>query len=64
MSCSMFLKVHIFDAQLHKFKENMVTYSEEWYYQDIMDFERRYQGSYKENMLVDYIWSLIREGNL
>ena len=43
----MLLKVHIFDARLDKFKENMGAYSEEQggrFHQDISDFERCNQG--------------------
>lgn len=67
MGCKMSLKVHILDAHLHHFKENMGAYSEEQgerFHQDIMDFERRYQGQYNENMMGDYIWGLIRESNV
>ena len=63
----MSLKVHILDAYLGKFKENMGAYSEEQgkhFHQDILDFEHRYQGQYNENMMGDYIWGLIRESNL
>ena len=28
----------------------------EWFHQDMLDFERRYQGLYSENNFVDYIW--------
>src|SRR5271163_2951357 len=62
MGCRMSLKVHILDAHLDKFKENMGAYSEEQgerFHQDILDFERRYQGLYNEN-----IWGLIRESHL
>ncbi|MGH0150609.1 UNVERIFIED_CONTAM: hypothetical protein FKN15_019617 [Acipenser sinensis] len=67
MGCRMSLKVHILDAHLDKFKENMGAYSEEQgerFHQDILDFERRYQGQYNENMTGDYIWGLIRESDL
>ncbi|MGH0179042.1 UNVERIFIED_CONTAM: hypothetical protein FKN15_002173 [Acipenser sinensis] len=67
MGCRMSLKVHILDAHLDKFKENMRAYSEEQgerFHQDILDFERRYQGQYNENMMGDYIWGLIRESDL
>ena len=63
----MCLKVHILDTPLDKFKENMVNYSEEQgerFHQDILDFERRYQGQYNENMMGDYIWGLLRESDL
>lgn len=33
-------------------------------HQDVTDIECRYQGSYKENMMGEYIWFLIREINL
>ena len=67
MGCRMSFKVHILDAHLDKFKENMGAYSEEQgerFHQDIMDFERHYQGVYNENMMGDYIWGLIRESDL
>ncbi|KAL7851918.1 hypothetical protein SRHO_G00177030 [Serrasalmus rhombeus] len=67
MGCRMSLKIHIFDAHLDKFKENMGAYSEEQgerFHQDIMNFECRYQGQYNENMMGDYIWGLIRESDL
>ena len=67
MGCRMFLKVHIRDSHLDKFKENMGAYSEEQgerFHQDILDFERRYQGQYNENMMGDYIWGLLRESDL
>jgi hypothetical protein len=67
MGCRMSLKVHILDAHLDKFKENTGAYSEEQgerFHQDILDFERRYQGQYNENMMGDYIWGLIRENDL
>lgn len=66
MGCRMSLKLHILDAHLDKFKENMGAYSEEQgerFHQDIMEFERRYQGQYNENMMGDYIWGLIRESD-
>ena len=46
MGCRMSLKVHILDAHLDKFKENMGVYSEEQgehFHQDLLDFEHRYQ---------------------
>ena len=66
MGCRMSLKVHILDSHLDKFKENMGAYSEEQgerFHQDILDFERRYQGQYNENMMGDYIWGLLRESD-
>ena len=66
MGCRMSLKVHILDSHLDKFKENMGAYSEEQgecFHQDTLDFERRYQGQYNENMMGDYIWGLLRESD-
>ena len=42
----------------------MGAYSEgqgDRFHQDVMNFERFYQGQYNENMMGDYIWGLIRE---
>jgi hypothetical protein len=67
MGCRMSFKVHILDAHLDKFKENMGAYSEEQgerFHQDMLNFERRYQGQYNENMMGDYIWGLMRESDL
>lgn len=67
MGCRMSLKVHILDAHLEKFKQNMGAYSEEQgerFHQDMLDFERRYQGQYNENMMGDYIWGLLRESDM
>jgi len=53
MDCRMSLKVHILDAHLHSFKENMSAYFEEQgerFHQDIQYFERHYQGTYNEHM--------------
>lgn len=64
MGCRMSHKLHMLHAHLDKFKDNMGAYSEEQgerFHQDVLDFERRYQGQYNENMMGDYIWGLIRE---
>jgi len=53
MDCRMSLKVHVLDAYLHSFKENMDAYFEEQgkrFHQDIQHFERHYQGTYNEHM--------------
>ena len=50
----------ISDTELHNFKKNMKAHSEEQqehYRQDILDFERRYQGQYNKNMIDDYKWA-------
>ena len=67
MGCRMSLKVHILDAHLDKFKENMEAYSEEqgkYFHQDILDFEHRYRGQYNKNMMGNYIWGLLWESSL
>ncbi|XP_073526806.1 uncharacterized protein [Phyllobates terribilis] len=67
IGCRMSLKVHIIDAHLDKFKENMGAYSEEQgecFHQDILDFEHRYQGQYNKNMMGDYIGGLLQERDL
>ena len=67
MGCRMSIKVHMLDAHLNEFKENLGAYSEEHseqFHQDIKDFESRYQGQYNKNMMGDYIWGLIRESDL
>lgn len=64
MGCRMSLKVHMLHAHLDKFKDNLGAYSEEQgerFHQDVMNFEKRYQGQYNENMMGDYIWVLIRK---
>ena len=67
MGCRMPMKVHMLDAHLDEFKENLGAYSEEHgerFHRDIKDFESRYQGQYNENMMGDYIWGLIWESDL
>ena len=67
MGCRMSLKVHVLDAHLRNFKENMGAYSEEHgerFHQDMREFERRYQGAYDAKMMGDYVWCLIRESDL
>ncbi|XP_044586080.1 uncharacterized protein LOC123266115 [Cotesia glomerata] len=66
MSCRMSHKLHMLHSHLDEFKDNMGAYSEEQgerFHQDVMDFERRYQGQYNENMMGDYIWGLVRESS-
>ncbi|CAH2103404.1 unnamed protein product [Euphydryas editha] len=58
---SMSLKVHMLHAHIDKFENNLAAYSEEQgkrFYQDIIDFEQRYQCKYNENMMEDYILGL------
>ena len=63
----MSLKLHMLDAHLDKFKDNMDAYSEEQserFHQDVKEIERRYQGHYNEKMMGDNIWGLVRECDL
>ena len=65
--CRMSIKVHLLNAHLDEFKENLGAYLEELgerFHQNIKDFESRYQGQYNKNMMEDYIWGLIRESDL
>ena len=67
MRCRMSLKLHMLDAHLDKFKDNMGNYSEEQgerFHQDVKEVERRYQGHYNEKMMGDHIWGLVRECEL
>ena len=67
MGCRMSLKLHMLDAHLEKFKDNMGDYSEEQgerSHQDVKEVERRYQGHYDERTMGYYIWSLVRECDL
>ena len=67
MGCRMSLKLHMLDAHLEKFKDNMGDYSEEQgerFHQDVKEVERRYQGHYDERTMGYYIWSLVRECDL
>lgn len=55
------------EAHLDKFKENMGAYLEkqgERFHQDVKEIERRDQSHCNEKMMEDYIWSLVRDGNL
>lgn len=64
MGLRMFLKVS--DIYLDSSMENGAFSEEqgEHFLQDILDFERYYQGQYNENIMGHYIWGLIRESYL
>jgi len=69
MGCRMSFKLHVLNAHLDDFKENLGKYSEEQgerFHQDIRAFEERYQrqGQYTESMMGEYIWSLVRDTDL
>ena len=53
----MFFKVHMLDANLDQFMENMGVYSEELgerFHQNILDTERRYPEQYNKRTMGDY----------
>ena len=65
--CRTSFKVHMLDANLDQFMENMGVYSKEFgerFHQNILDFERRYPGQYNKRIMGDYIWRLIHESDL
>lgn len=54
----MSLEVRMLHAHLDKFENNMRACSEEQaerFHKDIINFEQRYQGQYKEKMMENYI---------
>ena len=66
--CTMSLKVRMLDGNPDQFMENMGAYSEkqgERFYQDILNFKRRYQEEHNESMMMgDYMWRLICESDI
>ncbi|KAF2889653.1 hypothetical protein ILUMI_16520 [Ignelater luminosus] len=49
-------KLHMLHSHLDEFKDNMGVHSEEQgerFHQDVMDFERRYQGQYNESAVFE-----------
>lgn len=64
MGCRMSLKIHLLDAHLDFFPENLGDVSDEQgerFHQDIARIERMYQGRWDEAMMSDYCWSLQRD---
>ena len=60
----MSLKLHFLHSHLDFFPENMGSVSDEHgerFHQDVVAFEKRFQGRWEPAMLADYCWSLIRE---
>ncbi|GBN73403.1 hypothetical protein AVEN_261738-1 [Araneus ventricosus] len=55
--CKMRLKAHFLHSHMDCFPENIGAYSEEQgerFHQDVRDIDRRYQGRWVVNRLVDY----------
>jgi hypothetical protein len=64
LGCAMSLKVHLLNAHLDYFPENLGAVSEEQgerFHQDIKEMETRYQGRLNVNMMGDYCWLLHRD---
>lgn len=64
MGCRMSLKIHLLDAHLDIFPENLGDVSDEQgerFHQDIARIERMYQGRWDEARMSDYCWSLQRD---
>ena len=60
----MSLKLHTLHSHLDFFKSNMGIYSEqhgEGFHQDVLVFEKRYQGESNARMMGDYIWGLVHD---
>lgn len=58
MCCRISLKVRMLHTHLDKYNRNTEAYSggqRERFYRDVMDFERRNQGQYNENIMGDYV---------
>ncbi|XP_067618040.1 uncharacterized protein [Eurosta solidaginis] len=66
MKCNMSLKMHFLHSHLDNFPANLGAESDEQgerFHQDLMIFEKRYQGFWNEEMMEDYCWTIIRETN-
>jgi hypothetical protein len=62
--CLMRLKINFLNSHLDFFCETLGAVSEvqgEHFYEDIKEMERRYQGRWNVNMMVNYCWMLHRE---
>ena len=60
----MSLKLHMMRSHMDFFKSNMGDYSKEHgerFHQDVMEFEKHYQGQYNKHMMGDYVWGLVWE---
>ena len=62
--CNMSLKVHFLHSHLDFFLENLGAVSNEHgerFYQDIVQFERRFSDKWNASISSEYCWSLARE---
>ena len=58
------LKIHHLHSHLDFFPENLGAVRDEHgerFHQDIVEIEKRYQGGWRVNILVDYCWSLMTD---
>ena len=65
LGCNMSIKVHFLHSHLEYFPENLRALSEkqrERFHQDIKIMKKRYQGRWNINMIADYCWCLMRDG--
>ena len=61
----MSVEVHFLNSHLEYFPENLGALSKEQgerFHQDIKIMEKRYQGRWNINMIADYCWCLMRNG--
>ena len=64
MGCRMSVKLHFLCSHQIFFQGNLGDISEkhgERFHQDIEQMERQHKGRWDSAMMVDYIWSLIRQ---
>lgn len=61
------LKMHFLKSHLDIFPENLGHFSDEHgekFHQDLMEIENRFAGKFKNQMLGEYCWSLLRNRNV
>ncbi|KAL4710010.1 hypothetical protein ACJJTC_015988 [Scirpophaga incertulas] len=64
LGCNMSWKIHFLYSHLSFFPDNMGSVSDEHgerFYQEIAEYEKRYQGRWEPAMPADYCWSLQRD---
>ena len=61
LGCKMSIKLHFLHSHLDKFPSNPEAVSDEqceWFHQNLMTIEHRYQGLWYRNMMADYCCSI------
>lgn len=64
MGCNESIKIHFLHFHLDLFPENLGAVSDkhdEHFYQQIFTVEKRYQGKWSSNLLVNYCWTKKRD---